>query len=41
VTGPWSDVLLAPLGLRFDAWIYHPQLLELADLARAFGEALE
>ncbi len=29
---------LAPLDLSFDAWIYHPQLLELADLARAFPE---
>jgi predicted TIM-barrel fold metal-dependent hydrolase len=27
---------LAPLGLSFDAWLYHPQLPELADLARAF-----
>src|SRR5262249_53428293 len=27
---------LAPLGLSFDAWIYHPQLGELTDLARAF-----
>ncbi|MBM3343881.1 MAG: amidohydrolase [Betaproteobacteria bacterium] len=27
---------LAPRGLSFDAMIYHPQLLELADLARAF-----
>jgi len=27
---------LAPLGLSFDAWLYHPQLCELADLARAF-----
>ena len=27
---------LAPLGLSFDAWIYHPQLAELTDLARAF-----
>jgi len=24
------------LGLRFDAWLYHPQLPELTDLARAF-----
>ena len=24
------------LGLSFDAWLYHPQLTELADLARAF-----
>ena len=27
---------LAPLGLSFDAWLYHIQLGELADLARAF-----
>jgi L-fuconolactonase len=27
---------LAPLGLSFDAWLYHPQLDELTDLARAF-----
>ena len=27
---------LAPLGLSFDAWNYHPQIPELADLARAF-----
>jgi len=27
---------LAPLGLSFDAWVYHPQLGELVDLARAF-----
>ena len=27
---------LAPLGLSFDAWIYHPQLGDLVDLARAF-----
>src|SRR5262249_49513948 len=29
---------LAPLGLSFDAWIFHPQLGELEDLARAFPE---
>jgi len=29
---------LAPRGLSFDAMIYHPQLLELADLARAFPD---
>jgi L-fuconolactonase len=29
---------LAPLGLSFDAWLYHPQLDELTDLARAFPE---
>lgn len=27
---------LAPLGLSFDAWLLHPQIGELADLARAF-----
>jgi len=27
---------LAPLGLSFDAWLYHPQIGELTDLARAF-----
>jgi L-fuconolactonase len=27
---------LAPLGLSFDAWMYHTQLGELIDLARAF-----
>ncbi len=29
---------LAPLNLSFEAWLYHPQLLELADLARAFPQ---
>ena len=29
---------LAPLGLSFDAWLYHPQIPELTDLARAFPE---
>src|SRR6267154_4528356 len=29
---------LAPLGLGFDAWIYHTQLGELVELARAFPE---
>jgi predicted TIM-barrel fold metal-dependent hydrolase len=29
---------LAPLGLTFDAWFYHPQIGELAALARAFPE---
>ena len=29
---------LEKLGLRFDAWCYHTQLAELADLARAFPE---
>jgi hypothetical protein len=27
---------LAPLGLSFDAWMYHTQLGELVDLARTF-----
>jgi predicted TIM-barrel fold metal-dependent hydrolase len=27
---------LAPLGLSFDAWLFHPQIGELTDLARAF-----
>jgi predicted TIM-barrel fold metal-dependent hydrolase len=30
--------LLAKYGLSFDAWLYHPQLGELLDLARAFPE---
>src|SRR5947207_4189614 len=29
---------LHPLGLSFDAWMYHTQLGELVDLARAFPE---
>jgi predicted TIM-barrel fold metal-dependent hydrolase len=29
---------LAPLGLSFDAWMYHTQLGDLLDLARAFPE---
>jgi predicted TIM-barrel fold metal-dependent hydrolase len=29
---------LKPLGLSFDAWLYHPQIPELADLARAFPD---
>jgi L-fuconolactonase len=29
---------LHPLGLSFDAWMYHTQLGELVDLARAFRE---
>jgi predicted TIM-barrel fold metal-dependent hydrolase len=29
---------LAPLGLSFDAWMFHPQIGELADLARAFPD---
>jgi L-fuconolactonase len=31
--------VLAGLGLSFDAWLYHPQINELADLARAFPRA--
>ena len=31
---------LAPAGLRFDAWLFHPQLTELLDLARAFPETI-
>ena len=27
---------LGEMGLSFDAWLYHPQLMELVDLARAF-----
>jgi predicted TIM-barrel fold metal-dependent hydrolase len=30
---------VASLGLSFDAWLYHPQLPELVDLARAFPDA--
>ena len=29
---------LAPLGLTFDAWLYHPQIGELASLADAFPD---
>lgn len=29
---------LAPLGLSFDAWVVHPQLDDVLDLARAFPE---
>jgi predicted TIM-barrel fold metal-dependent hydrolase len=29
---------LAPLGLSFDAWLFHPQLPEFVDLARAFPD---
>src|SRR6202008_3213378 len=29
---------LAPLGLSFDAWLFHPQIGELKDLARAFPD---
>jgi L-fuconolactonase len=31
--------VLAALGLGFDAWVYHPQLHEVADLADAFPHA--
>jgi predicted TIM-barrel fold metal-dependent hydrolase len=31
---------LAPLGLVFDAWVYHPQLAEVAELAAAFPDTL-
>ena len=31
---------LAPLGLSFDAWMYHTQLPELVELARAFPETV-
>jgi len=30
--------VLGRLGLSFDAWLYHPQIDELAELARAFAE---
>jgi predicted TIM-barrel fold metal-dependent hydrolase len=29
---------LAPLGLTFDAWLFHPQLGDFVDLARAFPD---
>jgi predicted TIM-barrel fold metal-dependent hydrolase len=29
---------LAPLGLSFDAWLFHPQIGELTNLARAFPD---
>jgi predicted TIM-barrel fold metal-dependent hydrolase len=29
---------LAPLGLTFDSWLFHPQLGDFVDLARAFPE---
>ena len=32
-------VLTGPLGLTFDAWLYHPQLPDLIGLAQAFPEA--
>src|SRR5256885_17072888 len=30
---------LAPLGLSFDAWLFHPQIGELTDLARGFPDS--
>src|SRR4029450_12409737 len=30
--------VLSRLGLSFDAWLYHPQIDEVRDLARAFPE---
>ena len=30
--------VLERLGLSFDAWLYHPQIGELTELARAFPE---
>jgi len=32
-------VVLSRLGLSFDAWLFHPQIDELASLARAFPDA--
>jgi predicted TIM-barrel fold metal-dependent hydrolase len=32
--------VLGRLGLSFDAWLYHPQIDELADLARAFPQTM-
>src|SRR5260370_37053292 len=32
--------VLARLRLSFDAWLFHPQIDELADLARAFLDAM-
>src|SRR5260370_32028525 len=32
--------VLARLRLSFDAWLFHPQIDELADLARAFPDAM-
>src|SRR5246127_3913037 len=37
-TFPNGFAQLAPLGLNFDAWLFHPQIGELADLARAFPD---
>ena len=33
-----GSAVLGRLGLSFDAWLYHPQIDELTDLARAFPE---
>jgi L-fuconolactonase len=33
------EVLTGELGLTFDAWLYHPQLPEVLDLARTYPEA--
>src|SRR5262249_31571807 len=35
---PTGFAHLPPFDLSFDAWLYHPQLTELVDLARAFPE---
>ena len=32
--------LLRPYGLSFEAWVYHPQLPEVADLARTFPDTV-
>ncbi|MFV2089576.1 MAG: amidohydrolase [Pseudomonadales bacterium] len=48
-TDPFADMLLNPdfrsgfaelgkRGLSFDAWLYHPQISQLSDLARAFPD---
>jgi L-fuconolactonase len=34
----WGFACLRKYGLSFDAWLYHPQLSELADLAKSFPE---
>ena len=39
---PWfrrGFEVLVSMGLSFDAWMYHPQLPDLVDLARAYPEA--
>ncbi len=33
------EILTRDLGLTYDAWMYHPQLPELAELARAYPES--